>query len=138
MASLPGDSQTHFARRARANSRCWCLPRLTPLIMGSRISPPHSFLPNRPLGCVLSPTTKVSSNASCLVLRQPQHSQPGAILCSEYDVANKIIEIEHQLPFRLTWEHVRGHQDDSRRSGTSSPRWKNSTCELMRMLILTA
>jgi hypothetical protein len=35
----------------------------------------------------------------------------GAALCSEYDVVNEIVEIERRLPFRLAWEHVRGHQD---------------------------
>ena len=39
----------------------------------------------------------------------------GAALCSEYDVVNEIIEIERRLPFRLTWEHVRGHQDDKKK-----------------------
>ena len=39
----------------------------------------------------------------------------GAALLSEYDVVNEIIEIERQLPFRLTWEHVRDHQDDKKK-----------------------
>ena len=39
----------------------------------------------------------------------------GAVLCSEYDVVNEIIEIERRLPFRFTWEHVRGHQDDKKK-----------------------
>ena len=30
-------------------------------------------------------------------------------------MVNKIIEIEHQLSFRLTWEHVHGHQDDKKK-----------------------
>ena len=39
----------------------------------------------------------------------------GSALCSEYDVVNEIIEIERRLPFRLTWERVRGHQDDKKK-----------------------
>jgi hypothetical protein len=39
----------------------------------------------------------------------------GAALCSEYDVVNEIVEIERRLPFRLTWEHVRGHQDEKKK-----------------------
>jgi hypothetical protein len=39
----------------------------------------------------------------------------GASLCAECDVVNKITEIERRLPFRLKWEHVRGHQDDEKK-----------------------
>ena len=39
----------------------------------------------------------------------------GAALCSEYKVANEILEIERRLPFKLTWEHVRSHQDDKKK-----------------------
>ena len=39
----------------------------------------------------------------------------GAGFCAGYDVVNGIIEIERRLSSRLTWEHVRGHQDDERR-----------------------
>ena len=35
----------------------------------------------------------------------------GAVLCSECDMVNKIAEMERRLPFRLTRERVRGHQD---------------------------
>jgi hypothetical protein len=38
------------------------------------------------------------------------------MLCSEYDTVHKIVELECQLlPFRLHWEHIRGHQDDKKR-----------------------
>jgi hypothetical protein len=39
----------------------------------------------------------------------------GAALCSEYNVVNEIVDIERRLQFRLTWEHVRGHQDDKKK-----------------------
>jgi hypothetical protein len=32
----------------------------------------------------------------------------------EYDVVNEIVEITQRLPFPLTWEHVKGHQDDKK------------------------
>ena len=34
--------------------------------------------------------------------------------CSKCNVVNEIAEIEQRLPFRLTWEHVRGHQDNKK------------------------
>ena len=63
VTSLLGGSQTRFARRARANYRCWCLPRPMSPNTGSRILPSRSFLLNRHLGFASPPTTKVLSNA---------------------------------------------------------------------------
>jgi hypothetical protein len=39
----------------------------------------------------------------------------GAGLSLEYDVVHEILEITRQLPIPLTWEHVKGHQDDKRK-----------------------
>jgi hypothetical protein len=39
----------------------------------------------------------------------------GMSLCSEYDMIHEIIKIEWRLPFRLHWEHVKGHQDDRKK-----------------------
>jgi hypothetical protein len=39
----------------------------------------------------------------------------GAALCSKFDVVNEIVELERRLPFRLKWEHVKGHQDDRKK-----------------------
>jgi hypothetical protein len=39
----------------------------------------------------------------------------GAGLSPEYDVVNEIVEITRRLPFPLTWEHVKGHQDDRKK-----------------------
>jgi hypothetical protein len=39
----------------------------------------------------------------------------GAALCAEYDVVHATVEIEGRLPFRLKWEHVKGHQDDKKK-----------------------
>jgi hypothetical protein len=39
----------------------------------------------------------------------------GAALCSEYDVLFEIVEIARRLPVKLTWEHVKGHQDDQKK-----------------------
>jgi hypothetical protein len=39
----------------------------------------------------------------------------GAALSPEYDVVHEILAITHHLPFTLTWEHVKGHQDDRKK-----------------------
>jgi hypothetical protein len=36
-------------------------------------------------------------------------------VCSEYDIVNEITELERQLPFRLKWEHIKGHQDEKKK-----------------------
>jgi hypothetical protein len=39
----------------------------------------------------------------------------GAALSAEHDVVHEILEITNRLPFPLTWEHVKGHQDQHRK-----------------------
>jgi hypothetical protein len=39
----------------------------------------------------------------------------GTALSAKCNAANKIIETERRLPFRLKWEHVKGHQDDKKK-----------------------
>jgi hypothetical protein len=39
----------------------------------------------------------------------------GAGLRPEYDVVHEILEITRRLPIPLTWEHVKGHQDEKRK-----------------------
>jgi hypothetical protein len=39
----------------------------------------------------------------------------GAALCSDYDVVNELVISTKRLPIRLTWEHVKGHQDNRKK-----------------------